>query len=359
MSVVSLPERVDALANSERTCFERLFAMSVKSDRPSPGAIVREDRPGASRATSILRISNRWAFEGTAFDPRRKRRTAPVSDTFLQLLRRCQTPGQSCPLCPEEIGGSLPASISDDHCLILDPRVKFDGYHALIAFTEHNPLVYTEEAITSYLEMGEAWAQACHRDSLRAGCDPAVFYLFTWNCLCGSLVHGHAQVVSHTRFPAPRLALLADAARRYRATGHNYFEDLWLAHWSLGLGSEVGAARVMASLTPIKERECLILTRVGDDWHNLARALLLALTTLQVDQPHGLWAFNLVVYSPPLVPVPGWEDWPILARLVDRGWPLLGVVDMGTMELYAESIVAHDPFVLATALRQRVEAIQP
>lgn len=358
MSVVDLPERVAALKSSERACFERLFAMSVTSDRLSPVAIVPEDRPEASRATSILRISNRWTYEGTAFDPRRKCRIASVSDAFLRLLQRCQTPGQSCSMCPKEIGGTLPVPVPDDHCLILDPRVKFDGYHALIAFTEHNPLVYTEAAIVRYLEAGEAWAQACFRDSQRAGRDPAVFYLFTWNCLCGSVVHGHAQVVLHTCFPAPRLALLADAARRYRVTGNNYFEDLWLAHDALGLGLEVDTARVMASLTPIKERECLILAQMGDDWHDLARALLLALTTLQADQPYGLWSFNLAVYSPPLVPVTGWEDWPVLVRVVDRGWPLLGVVDMGSMELYAESIVANDPFVLADALRQRAEKSQ-
>lgn len=349
MMVVDLPNRVAALGIAERACFERLFVTSVTRDRRSPRADIRSEVP---LTASIVRVSNRWTYEGTAFDPRRQRRTAPVNGMFLRLLQRCQTPGQSCSLCPD--GGTLPVPVPDDHCLILDPRVKFDGYHALIAFTEHNPLIYTEAAIVSYLEAGAAWAEACYRDSQRADNEPAIFYLFTWNCLCGSLVHGRAQVVLHTRFPAPRLALLADAARRYRVTGNNYFEDLWLAHYALGLGLEVGAVRVMASLTPIKERECLILAQVGDDWHNLARALLLVLTTLQADQPHGLWSFNLAVYSP-LVPVTGWEDWPVLVRVVDRGWPLLGVVDMGSMELYAEGIVANDPFILANALRQRAE----
>ena len=355
MSVVDLPEHIAALESSERVRFERLFATSVTNDRPSPCADICMDRSEDSCATSIVRVSNRWTYEGVAFDPRRRRRTAPVNDTFMRLLQRCQTPGEGCSLCPEEIGGTLPVPMSNDHCLILDPRVKFDGYHTLIVFTEHNPLIYTEAAIASYLEAGAVWAEACYRDSLRMDSDPAIFYLFTWNCLCGSHVHGHAQAVLHTRFPSPRLALLVDAARCYRATGNNYFDDLWLAHYSLGLGLEVGTARVMASLTPIKERECLILAQADDGWHDLACALTLVLTTLQANLPHGLLSFNLAVHSAPLAPVAGWEDFPVLVRVADRGWPLLGVVDMASMELYAESIVANDPFILADALRRQVK----
>jgi hypothetical protein len=357
MSVVDLPGRVAALSGSERARFERLFATSVRSDRLSPLATVWRERPKA--AAPILRVSNRWTFEGTAFDPRRKRRAASVSDAFLKLLRRCQTPGEFCPMCPEEMGGALSAPAPDAHYLIMDPQVKFDGYHALIAFTEHNPLLYTGTAIASYLEAGAAWAQACYRASQQVDSEPAIFYLFTWNCLCGSLVHGHAQVVLHARFPAPRLALLNDAAQRYQAAGGDYFEDLWLAHHVLGLGLEVGTARVMASLTPIKERECLILAQADGDWRNLARALLLTLSTMQADQPHGLWSFNLVVYTPPLASVAGWEDLPVLVRIVDRGWPLLGVTDVASMEMYAESVVASDPFVLAAALRRRAEKSPP
>jgi hypothetical protein len=354
MTVADLPEHIAALESPDQARFERLFATSVTSHRPSPRAAVRMDRSKEWYAAPIVRVSNRWTHEGTAFDLQRQRRTPSVDDAFMRLLQRCQTPGQACSLCPEEVGGTLPTPAPDGHCMILDPRAKFDGYHTLIVFSEHNPLVYTKAAIASYLEAGLSWAEACYRDSLKLG-EPAIFYLFTWNCLCGSQVHGHAQAVVHRCFPAPRLALLFDAARRYWATGYNYFDDLWLSHCALGLGLEVGSAQVMASLTPIKERECLILAQKDRSWDTLAQALMLVLTTLQADQPHGLWSFNLAVYSAPLAPVAGWEGFPVLVRVVDRGWPLLSVVDMASMELYAESIVASDPFTLADALRQQAK----
>ncbi len=147
MIVVELPKRIAALGSWERACFERLFATSVAVGSSSSGAVVRKDQSEASRATSIFRISNRWTYEGAAFDPRRQRRTAPVNDTFIHLLRRCQTPGEACPLYPQEAGGTLPVPVPDDHCLLLEPRAKFDGYHTVIIFSEHNPLIYTEAAI--------------------------------------------------------------------------------------------------------------------------------------------------------------------------------------------------------------------
>ncbi len=244
---------------------------------------------------------------------------------------------------------------SYEHCMVLNPPVKHDGYHGLLLFKEHNPLVYTTPAIANYLEVGASWAIACHHDSKQTGGEAATFYLFTWNCLSGSLVHGHAHVSLHARFPPPRLALLLDASQRYQATGNNYFEDLWSAHSGLGLGLEVGATRIMASLHPIKERECLILAPADVEWYDLAQAIRLVLTTLQADLPHAMLTFNMAIYSAPLVPTVGWKDFPILVRIVDRGWSLLGVADMGSMELYAESIVANDPFVLAGALRQRAK----
>jgi hypothetical protein len=41
-----------------------------------------------------------------------------------------------------------------------------------------------------------------------------------------------------------------------------------------------------------------------------------------------------------------------VARLVDRGDPGNRTCDIGSMELYAASVIASDPFVVAAALRQ-------
>ena len=45
-----------------------------------------------------------------------------------------------------------------------------------------------------------------------------------------------------------------------------------------------------------------------------------------------------------------WRRFPPHARLVDRGDPANKTSDIGGMELYAASVVAADPFLLAEAL---------
>ena len=63
-------------------------------------------------------------------------------------------------------------------------------------------------------------------------------------------------------------------------------------------------------------------------------------------------SFNLVIWHPPLEETEeDWSDFPIIARMVDRGDPLNRTADFGAMELYAASVVSSDPFKVAGALR--------
>jgi hypothetical protein len=345
-----LPEIIDGLNPSIQEVVERLFDISRIHAKPSPSS--GRHKALSTKSQRIVRISNRWTYEGASFDEERLRR-APTEDPFFQrLLERCQEPQEPCWFCPESAGGKFPNPTPGQHCWTLDPPTRFDAYHTLIVFTEHNPLVYKEEAIADYLATGEEWAKGIRETTGQK----TVFYLFTWNSLCGSAIHGHAQVTLSPDFPHSRVALWAEAANRYRARwGQDYFQDLWLVHQSLGLGREVGPVKVLASLTPVKERECLLWVRpeeTADVPRSLARALIGVLRTFQADAPRGLFAFNLAIYQPPIGKVPpGWENFPTVVRIVDRGWPMLGVTDVASMELYASSIVASDPLQLMAGLQ--------
>ena len=46
-----------------------------------------------------------------------------------------------------------------------------------------------------------------------------------------------------------------------------------------------------------------------------------------------------------------WRRFPAIARLVDRGDPGNRTCDIGAMELYAASVIASAPFVVAAALQ--------
>lgn len=354
--IIELPEAIAGLERPLREAASRLFTVTRIATQPSPDSPRRwEYAEGGQR---VVRVMNRWTYEEASFDEKRRRRAPKVDGRFEELHSSCESLA-GCWFCSKSRGGKLPDPAPEQYCWIVDPKARFDGYHTVIVFTEHNPLRYTPEAAADYLRTGEQWARAALAQVRASGIGETAFYLFTWNSLCGSAVHGHAQVTLSPHFPYGRVALWAEGSRRYcSATGRNYFEDLWMVHQSLGLGEQRGAVRVMASLSPIKERECLLYVpsgEAGDVTEPLASALVEVLRTLQADAPRGLFAFNLAVYQPPLGVVPeAWEGFPLVVRVVDRGWPMLGVTDVASMELFGSSIVASDPLQLAKALRARL-----
>jgi hypothetical protein len=148
----------------------------------------------------------------------------------------------------------------------------------------------------------------------------------------------------------PKVEQLRRQALAYASSaGSDYFDDLWLVYDALGLGLVIEESRVVASLTPVKEREVVILGRPGADVVSLAAAIARVISAYRAA---GVVSYNMAVYLPPLAP--DGEDWrrfPPIARLVDRGDPASRTSDIGAMELYAASVIATDPFRLAEQLR--------
>ncbi|MBI1885453.1 MAG: hypothetical protein HYS09_03945, partial [Chloroflexi bacterium] len=201
-------------------------------------------------------------------------------------------------------------------------------------------------------DTAQRWAEAVQ------GREPeAVYPLVLWNCLWragSSLPHGHAQVlVAKGRAFAGHESLRRAAEAYTRQHDAAYFDDLYRAHAALGCAFEREGVRVLAYLAPLKEREALIL----------APALSAALKDALYDvlacyrDRLGVQSFNLVLYQPPLAPTAeSWDGFPRVVRVVDRGPLSERTCDIGAMELYGASVVASDPFELAGALAQALDA---
>jgi hypothetical protein len=147
-----------------------------------------------------------------------------------------------------------------------------------------------------------------------------------------------------------KVEALRRQARAYQMEfGANYFEDLVAAHRTLGLVSDLGDTAMLSSLTPIKEKELLLVAPSMSA--DLTEAMAYALERF-VHQM-GVTSFNLAMYLPPLAPTSeDWSGFPHLVRIVDRGSPMNKTADFGAMELYASSVVSSDPFRVADALRR-------
>lgn len=373
-----LPGLIAALPEPERTLANRLFAVVAAEGTivPPPEMYPWLERTfgsvDAALRQRIVRVTNRWTFEGATFNPLRNRRPSSGATEHHDEL-------------PPELSARILTSEGDDFC---DPdhktpadtfgrvrgrhvvtsanAAKADGWHAVGIFDRHNPLAIDDDLIADILETAGEWAARAHQ------ADPAArnFFLL-WNCLWragASQVHGHVQMTLSAAMPHARVALWRAAAERYRReTGADYFADLAAVHRVLGLSAasdtgdtEDDKVERFASLTPIKEREIVLLAPTYaagalDPAEPATLAEPLAVTLRAALDTLGVRSFNLAVFGPPLAAPgaqsAGWDDFPLVARFVDRGNPLSSTSDIGGLEFFGSSVIATDPFELARSLR--------
>jgi hypothetical protein len=331
--VTDLPALLEGLCDEDRTLAGRILDVSATTGRLDPPQAMRpwiEKSFGSVEAVTaqrIVKVTNRVTLEGTLFN-------ATEGDPFCR---------------PEE---GTPADVfgrvGGEHATTASNIAKYDGFHGVVVFDDHNPLHLTPEKVSDYVSVGLEWG----REALEA--DPEAKYPFLmWNCLWragGSIIHGHAQVTATRGTHYPKVERLRRAAAAYKAEyGSDYFADLYRVHEALGLGILLEGVRAFASLTPVKEKELVVVGRgPGDETlHRAVGALLRGYI-----RDLGVRAFNVAFYMPPLAATEeDWSGFPTVVHLVDRGDPANRTSDIGAMELYAASVVASDPFQVAEVLR--------
>lgn len=357
-TIVRLPEQVAALPAAERALFERIFHLNTATGEVAPPPTMTawiEKYFGSMetvRRQRIVKLTNRVTWEGTLYNELRALR--PIEPPPVQVLADAVAESEGGAFCRplEGTPADLFGRIEGQHSITASNVAKYDGFHGLVVFDQHHPLHFDRQAIADYLQTGRRWAQAAH------AADPeAVYYFFMWNCLWksgASILHGHAQTTVSRGMHYARVEALRRAAKRYRARyGSSYFEDLTRVHRALGLARSWGAVEVLAYLTPIKEKEMLLIGPTGAQRQDATAfetgddfvAAFYAVLRGYVDRL-GVRSFNVAFCMPPLAPVR--EDWSVfpavLARIVDRGNLATRTADFGAMELYASSVVASDPF---------------
>ncbi|HUS82345.1 MAG TPA: hypothetical protein VM013_03695 [Dehalococcoidia bacterium] len=357
-TIAKLPEIVAALPGPDRAVFRRIFRVDAVEGQIVPPDSMRpwiERHFGAVEPTlsqRIVRVTNLVTCRGALFNPLRSRRPhSHIDETVLDAEMAADSDDpleQPLAETPADVFGR----IEGKHCITGANVAKFDGFHSLVIFKEHNPLRLDQEMLRDYFDTGLRWAEAAH------AVDPAAkYFLFMWNCLWragASLVHGHAQVLLGRDAHYPAVEGLRRAARDYRAR-HNadYFDDLFRAHAAAGCAFEREGVRILANLAPVKENEVLLIAPQLTD--SLKDRTYEALACLR--DRLGVASFNLALYLPPIAPVE--EDWggfPAIVHVVDRGDLAGRTSDIGAMELYAASVIAGDPLRLARLLKDTLGA---
>ena len=352
-SITDLEDQRNNLSRGDRALFDRYFQVDTTVGRlnapESMHGWINKTFGSLEKVENqrIVKVTNLLTMEGALFNEIRASRPmeCKVNDEVRQVIEG----SIGDPFCKAESG--TPADsfgrVKGRHSISASNIAKYDGYHGLVIFDEHNPLAVNKDAIADYFETGFKWAEAARRE------DPeAKYYFFMWNCLWksgASIIHGHAQMTLTKGLHYPKVEQLRRVFQEYMEDYDTcYFKDLFRIHQSLGLAWEwPGEVKGLAYLTPIKEKEILLWApTVGEPLYNAVHAVLekyMKLCSI---------SYNLALYLPPLGPSrEKWEGFPALVRIVDRGDPNNKTADFGAMELYAASVVSSDPFRVAEIMQ--------
>lgn len=351
--IMELDELTAQLPAEERRRFERIFLVSKAVGRLRIPPAMREwvkanfGSLEEVQEQTVLRVTNRITLEGTLFNPLRGRRPLPTDPARLEedILSAqgdmfCDPENQT----PADVFGR----VRGKYALTASNVAKCDGFHGVVVFQEHHPLRFSEEQVIDYFDVALRWAKEAHNADRGAR-----YFFFLWNCLWkagASILHGHAQMTLTRDMHYPKVEHWRRAAQLYQlGHGTNYFDDLIAVHRALGLAVDMPGAVILAHLTPVKEKEMLV---IGERPHiPFRQAVYRALETLVGRL--GAQSFSLALYWRPIDGVSeDWEGFPTIVRVVDRGPLYSRTADIGSMELYAASVVSTDPFDVARALRQ-------
>jgi galactose-1-phosphate uridylyltransferase len=354
--IAHLETYVAALPETRRQIFDRIFGLHVATGELVVPSTMRDWVESAFGDVEsvcqqrIVKVTNLITMEGALFNPLRGQRPtdfAPKEDVEAAVLATRGGPFcRPLELTPEDVFGR----VRGEHCITASNIAKYDGYHGLVIFDDHNPLHITPERVDDYIRTALRWAKRAHNADVTAK-----YFFLIWNCLWkggSSIVHGHMQLALGQGMHYARVEHWRRQALLYRlAHGTNYFDDLYAVHEALGLGNTLGETRVIASLTPVKEKEVLLIspTRWVDN-ADFKRAISEVLSAFLHDL--GVQSFNLALFQRPLDTVEeDWEGFPAIVRIVDRGDLHVRTTDVGCMELYGSSVVSTDPFQVISAIK--------
>ncbi|MGC9310256.1 MAG: hypothetical protein ACP5E4_00875 [Candidatus Aenigmatarchaeota archaeon] len=275
----------------------------------------------------VVHVSNRLTGEGALFNGIRASRPFDTTSKTLPDLED----KKSCLFCrpekntPKDVFGR----VNGKHCVTASNVAKYDYFHAVLIFKEHNPLKLKREWLADYLETAEKWFKKVEKT------DPkATHRLLMWNCLWrsgASIIHGHMQLTA-SKTEYGQIRHLREVAGGYREIfGTDYFEGLLQVHAALGLAKKSGKSYILAYLTPKKEKEIWIISE-AKRFAALSAPIFGAVQKLK---KLGVQTYNLALFE-----IDGW----LVCRIVDRGELKNKSSDIGSMELFADSVIASDPF---------------
>jgi len=367
--ITELDNLVDRLPDDTKDIFNNLlFKKTDKGKRMVPPAFyerfwryfregdeTREQTIERASEQTVVRTFNRYTLQGALFNELRTSKPGSRVDER-EKYRKDVIAGVHKAHEDKEYGDNCEKDEGCDFChpekyttKDSEERIEKNGHvtainaagynsnNGMIIFRNWNPLKFTLQNFSDWIGLASEWFKKKRAE------DVALEYPFLmWNCLeksGASQIHGHMHMLIESGMAYDDVERLRDASERYRQGGRNFFKDLSRVHKELGLGFEYNGADVFASLTPKKDKETLV---VSNTLEGLVEPLFKVLRCF-IDKM-DVFAFNMVVQMPALTEKKGWQDFPYIGRVVDRGNPLKIGSDFAGMEIYGTPVIGSDSY---------------
>ena len=300
----------------------------------------------------FLRITDTITYEGAIFNELRTMRPILGENNFEAILKAIDD-AKDGPFAHPETGTPEDTfgRVKGKYCITGSNIAKYDGLHGVIISNSHDPLLISRKRIKDYFDVAHKWFEKAHKDN-----ENALYPLFTWSCLWkagASVTHGHCQVVLAEGQAYSKIEELRYLSHKYQEKHkRSYFDDVYQIHEKLGLGLEKDGIKVMVKITPIKEKETMILAdKPSDDLYRVISDVL-----NMMKEKLAVSSFNVSAVFPPLGETPEvWSHMPVIVRIVDRGKLNDKTVDVGPMELYAQSIIGSNPYAVFSELKKGLQ----
>jgi len=306
------------------------------------------------RKQRIVNIFNEWTGQGTLYNSLRSKRpgmNSEPSEERKKLEQLIQNSEEGCDFCnpekrtPEDVFGRVQGKYSITAANI----AKYDVWSSLVIFKKHNPLEFNLKEFSDYINTAFQWFDMVLKEN-----EDYKFPFFVWNCLPragASQVHGHAQILMTRDRSYAKVESLKRVIEEYKKeTKSDYFKDLYKVHKSLGLSHKSGEVKLFASITPIKEKEIIVISPGPPSTMDQTKKIVFNILRCFIDV-FGVESFNMSISCPLLNRV---NDPPYIIQIVDRGNIFKSTADIGGMELFGSTVVADDPYMIIKKLKDCV-----
>ncbi len=311
-----LIEKINQLPSELKILFNRIFDIQVLTAKIKLPENLKEKFQNAENQ-KILIIKNKILHQETVFNIWRSKRPLPfIKKEEIEDEKICSFCYPRELTSEDEIG-----RLENERAITAANLAKSLKYHSLIIFKKHSIFDLEKDDLLQAFNLSEDWVEKIFLYDLK------LKYIFLiWHHgyrAAASLIHPHFQIFAHYDLPGKMNFYQQKIIEYNQFYQSDYFKDLFLIHRFLDLAKEIEGIKVIASLTPFKDKELILLGKNKS-----------IITDLILEYRKFSFNFNFFQINQFLDNT--------LSFLVDRGESNNKTSDIGSLEIYAYSVVGFD-----------------